>query len=69
MRNYITREVRNISEQDDAKEFGKYLLRIKEKNKNFFFELNLEVQSSFRFFCGCESPRSVDTSRMRANEK
>ncbi|QHO51733.1 Transposon protein [Arachis hypogaea] len=32
VRNYITREVRNISEQEDAKEFGKYLLRMKEKN-------------------------------------
>ncbi|XP_016195732.1 protein FAR1-RELATED SEQUENCE 5-like [Arachis ipaensis] len=42
VRNYITREVRNISEQDDAKGFGKYLLRMKEKNQNFFFELNLE---------------------------
>ncbi|XP_057756146.1 protein FAR1-RELATED SEQUENCE 4-like [Arachis stenosperma] len=42
VRNYITREVWNISEQDDAKEFGKYLLRMKEKNQNFFFELNLE---------------------------
>ncbi|XP_025611978.1 protein FAR1-RELATED SEQUENCE 5-like [Arachis hypogaea] len=40
VRNYITREVRNISEQDDSK--GKYLLRMKEKNQNFFFELNLE---------------------------
>ncbi|XP_057747088.1 protein FAR-RED IMPAIRED RESPONSE 1-like [Arachis stenosperma] len=29
-----------ISEEDDAKEFGKYLVR--EKNQNFFFELNLE---------------------------
>ncbi|RYR34923.1 hypothetical protein Ahy_A10g049988 [Arachis hypogaea] len=42
VRNYMTKEVRNISEQDDAKEFGKYLLRMKEKNQNFFFELNLE---------------------------
>ncbi|RYR31664.1 hypothetical protein Ahy_B01g056525 [Arachis hypogaea] len=42
VRNYITREVRNVSEQDDAKEFGKYLLRMKEKNQKFFFELNLE---------------------------
>ncbi|RYQ90265.1 hypothetical protein Ahy_B09g096450 isoform I [Arachis hypogaea] len=42
VRNYITREVRNISEEDDAKEFGKYLLRMKEKNKKFFFKLNLE---------------------------
>ncbi|RYR08372.1 hypothetical protein Ahy_B05g076029 [Arachis hypogaea] len=42
VRNYITREVRNISKQNDAKEFGKYLLRMKEKNQNFFFELNLE---------------------------
>ncbi|RYQ80347.1 hypothetical protein Ahy_Scaffold1g106820 isoform F [Arachis hypogaea] len=42
VRNYITREVRNVSEQEDAKEFGKYLLRMKEKNQNFFFELELE---------------------------
>ncbi|RYQ89918.1 hypothetical protein Ahy_B09g096317 isoform H [Arachis hypogaea] len=42
VRKYITREVRNISEKDDAKEFGKYLVRMKEKNQNFFFELNLE---------------------------
>ncbi|RYQ90948.1 hypothetical protein Ahy_B09g096864 isoform G [Arachis hypogaea] len=42
MRNYITREVQNIFKEDDAKEFGKYLLRMKEKNQNFFFELNLE---------------------------
>ncbi|RYR38965.1 hypothetical protein Ahy_A09g044330 [Arachis hypogaea] len=42
VRNYITREIRNISKQEDAKEFGKYLLRMKEKNRDFFFELNLE---------------------------
>ncbi|RYQ83166.1 hypothetical protein Ahy_B10g101791 [Arachis hypogaea] len=42
VRNYITTEVRNIFEEDDAKEFGKYLVRMKEKNQNFFFELNLE---------------------------
>ncbi|RYR28409.1 hypothetical protein Ahy_B01g052523 [Arachis hypogaea] len=48
VRNYITREVWNVSEQDDAKEFGKYLLRIKEKNQNFFFELNLEGDHSIK---------------------
>ncbi|RYR29272.1 hypothetical protein Ahy_B01g053639 [Arachis hypogaea] len=42
VRNYITRKVQNISEKYDAKEFGKYLVRMKEKNQNFFFELNLE---------------------------
>ncbi|XP_015945094.1 protein FAR1-RELATED SEQUENCE 4-like [Arachis duranensis] len=42
VRNYITREVRNVSKQEDAKEFRKYLLRMKEKNQNFFFELNLK---------------------------
>ncbi|RYR47994.1 hypothetical protein Ahy_A07g033981 [Arachis hypogaea] len=42
VRIYITREVQNIFQEDDAKEFGKYLLRMKEKNQNFFFELNLE---------------------------
>ncbi|RYQ96810.1 hypothetical protein Ahy_B08g092691 [Arachis hypogaea] len=30
VRNYITREVRNISEKDDAKEFGKYLMNLTE---------------------------------------
>nr|XP_029151637.1 protein FAR1-RELATED SEQUENCE 5-like [Arachis hypogaea] len=42
VRNYITRKVQNIFEEDDAKEFGKYLVRMKEKNKNFLFEINLE---------------------------
>ncbi|RYR78434.1 hypothetical protein Ahy_A01g003246 [Arachis hypogaea] len=46
VRNYITWEVRNMSEQDDAKEFG-----------------------NFWFICGRESPRSIETSRMRADEK
>ncbi|RYR50974.1 hypothetical protein Ahy_A06g026036 [Arachis hypogaea] len=32
VRNYISRKVQNVSGQDDAKEFGKYLLRMKEKN-------------------------------------
>ncbi|RYR34698.1 hypothetical protein Ahy_A10g049692 [Arachis hypogaea] len=48
MRNYITREVQNVLELDDAKEFEKYLLRIKEKNQNFFFELELEVDQSIK---------------------
>ncbi|RYR28709.1 hypothetical protein Ahy_B01g052863 isoform B [Arachis hypogaea] len=48
VRNYITREVRNISEQEYAKEFGKYLLRMKEKNQNFFFELELEDDQSIK---------------------
>ncbi|RYQ88190.1 hypothetical protein Ahy_B09g095536 isoform A [Arachis hypogaea] len=48
VRNYITREVRNVSEQEDAKEFGKYLLRMKEKNPNFFFELQLEEDQSIK---------------------
>ncbi|RYQ97678.1 hypothetical protein Ahy_B08g093757 [Arachis hypogaea] len=48
VRNYITREVRNVSEQEDAKEFGKYLLRMKEKNQNFFFELELEDDQSIK---------------------
>ncbi|XP_072064438.1 protein FAR1-RELATED SEQUENCE 5-like [Arachis hypogaea] len=42
VRNYITKEVRNIFKEDDAKEFGKYLVRMKDKNQNFFFKLNLE---------------------------
>ncbi|RYR77298.1 hypothetical protein Ahy_A01g001741 isoform A [Arachis hypogaea] len=49
VRNYITREVRNVSEQEYAKEFGKYLLRMKEKNQNFFFELELEEDQSIKF--------------------
>ncbi|XP_072076777.1 protein FAR1-RELATED SEQUENCE 5-like [Arachis hypogaea] len=48
MRNYIIREVGNVSKQDDAKEFGKYLLRMKEKDQNFFFELNLEGDHSIK---------------------
>ncbi|XP_015955930.1 protein FAR1-RELATED SEQUENCE 5-like [Arachis duranensis] len=48
VRNYITREVRNVSEQDDAEEFGMYLLRMKEKNQNFFFELNLKGDHSIK---------------------
>ncbi|QHO00010.1 Protein FAR1-RELATED SEQUENCE [Arachis hypogaea] len=48
VRNYITREVLNVSEQEDAKEFGKYLLRMKEKNQNFFFELELEDDQSIK---------------------
>ena len=48
VRNYITREVRNVSEQEDSKEFGKYLLRMKEKNPNFFFELQLEEDQSIK---------------------
>ncbi|RYR07748.1 hypothetical protein Ahy_B05g075171 [Arachis hypogaea] len=48
VRNYITREVHNVSEQEDAKEFGKYLLRMKEKNQNFFFELELEDDQSIK---------------------
>ncbi|RYR35657.1 hypothetical protein Ahy_A10g050789 [Arachis hypogaea] len=49
VRNYITREVRNIFQEDDAKEFGKYLLRMKEKNQNFFFELNLEGDHCIKY--------------------
>ncbi|XP_015935308.1 protein FAR1-RELATED SEQUENCE 5-like [Arachis duranensis] len=48
VRNYITREVQNISEQDDAKGFGKYLLRMKKKNQNFFFELEIEDNQSIK---------------------
>ncbi|RYR29177.1 hypothetical protein Ahy_B01g053507 [Arachis hypogaea] len=48
MRNYITIEVGNVSELEDAKEFGKYLLRMKEKNQNFFFELKLEDDQSIK---------------------
>ncbi|RYR34011.1 hypothetical protein Ahy_A10g048724 [Arachis hypogaea] len=48
VRNYITREVRNVSKQEDAKEFRKYLLRMKEKNQNFFFELNLKGNHSIK---------------------
>ncbi|RYQ80893.1 hypothetical protein Ahy_Scaffold1g106991 isoform B [Arachis hypogaea] len=48
VRNYISREVQNVSEQENAKEFGKYLLRMKEKNQNFFFELELEEDQSIK---------------------
>ncbi|RYR53943.1 hypothetical protein Ahy_A06g029189 [Arachis hypogaea] len=46
VRNYIMKEVRNVSILEDGKEFGKYLLRMKEKNQNFFFEPELEVDQS-----------------------
>ncbi|XP_020970298.1 MACPF domain-containing protein NSL1-like [Arachis ipaensis] len=36
------------SELEDAKEFGKYLLKLKEKNQNFFFELELEDDQSIK---------------------
>ncbi|RYR08099.1 hypothetical protein Ahy_B05g075650 isoform A [Arachis hypogaea] len=48
VRNYITKKVHNMSELDDAKEIGKYLLRMKEKNQNFFYELELEVDHSIK---------------------
>lgn len=48
VRNYIRREVWNVSDLEDAKDFGKYLLRMKEKNQNFFFELELEVDQSIK---------------------
>ncbi|RYQ82103.1 hypothetical protein Ahy_B10g100691 [Arachis hypogaea] len=35
-------------ELEDAKEFGIYLLRMKEKNQNFFFELKLENDQSIK---------------------
>ncbi|RYR49082.1 hypothetical protein Ahy_A07g035374 isoform A [Arachis hypogaea] len=48
VRNCITRKVWNVSKQDDAKEFRKYLLRLKEKNQNFFFELSLDGDHSIK---------------------
>ncbi|XP_057755504.1 protein FAR1-RELATED SEQUENCE 5-like [Arachis stenosperma] len=48
VRNYITREVRNVLELEDAKEFRKYLLRMKEKNQILFFELELENDQSIK---------------------
>ncbi|RYR41705.1 hypothetical protein Ahy_A08g038119 [Arachis hypogaea] len=52
VRNYITRKVRNVSEQGNTKEFEKYLLRMKEKNQNFFFEFNLEGDHSINMHSG-----------------
>ncbi|RYR12536.1 hypothetical protein Ahy_B04g070041 isoform B [Arachis hypogaea] len=37
VRNYIIREVRNVSEQDDAKEFGKYLLNARSRTAYEYF--------------------------------
>ncbi|RYQ90615.1 hypothetical protein Ahy_B09g096663 isoform A [Arachis hypogaea] len=48
VRNYITREVHNVSELEDVREFGKFLLRMKEKNQNFFFELKLKDDQSIK---------------------
>ncbi|RYQ91694.1 hypothetical protein Ahy_B09g097686 [Arachis hypogaea] len=84
VRNYITRELRNVSKQEDAKEFGKYLLRMKENNQNFFFELNLEgdysIKNAFwadaRSRAACEYFRDVvsfnttyNTNRMRSTQR
>ncbi|RYR73646.1 hypothetical protein Ahy_A02g008085 [Arachis hypogaea] len=67
VRNYIMRKVQNVSKLEDAKEFGKYLLRKKEKNPNFFFELELEVDQLIniafwvdtRSWAACEYFRDV----------
>ncbi|RYR61510.1 hypothetical protein Ahy_A04g018685 [Arachis hypogaea] len=48
VRIYITREVRNVLKLENAKEFGKYLLRMKETNQNFFFEPELEADLSIK---------------------
>ncbi|RYR30722.1 hypothetical protein Ahy_B01g055483 [Arachis hypogaea] len=66
VRNYITREVRNVLEQEDAKEFGKYLLRMKEKNQNFFFELELEDDQSINlaFWADARSKAALSISEM-----
>ncbi|RYQ98982.1 hypothetical protein Ahy_B07g086824 [Arachis hypogaea] len=74
VRIYITRDVQNISEQDDAKEFGKYLLRMKEKNQNFFFELNLESKFDVANFhtvisCATKSPIETPFQHMYTYEK
>ncbi|MED6135084.1 hypothetical protein PIB30_117586 [Stylosanthes scabra] len=37
VRNHVMGEVCNISEEEDAKELGKYFLRMKEQNPSFFF--------------------------------
>ncbi|RYR38250.1 hypothetical protein Ahy_A09g043226 isoform B [Arachis hypogaea] len=65
VRNHITREVRNISEKDNAKEFGKYLVRMKEKNQNFFFELNLEGDHCIKhaFWANARSRAAFDYFR------
>ncbi|MED6177864.1 hypothetical protein PIB30_102057 [Stylosanthes scabra] len=39
VRNYITREVRNVTDEEDAKEFGKYFLR--KRTKTSFMRLYL----------------------------
>ncbi|QHO21513.1 Protein FAR-RED ELONGATED HYPOCOTYL [Arachis hypogaea] len=66
VRNYITREVRNVLEQEDAKEFGKYLLRMKEKNQNFFFELELEDDQliNLAFWADARSRAALSISEM-----
>ncbi|RYR79938.1 hypothetical protein Ahy_A01g004732 [Arachis hypogaea] len=52
VRIYITREVHNVSELDDDKEFGKYLLRMKEKNHKFFSNLNLRLITQSKLLFG-----------------
>ncbi|RYR59025.1 hypothetical protein Ahy_A05g024875 isoform B [Arachis hypogaea] len=48
VRHFIMREVRNVSELDDAKKFKKYLVRMKGKKQNFFFKLELEDDQSIK---------------------
>ncbi|RYR75395.1 hypothetical protein Ahy_A02g010045 isoform B [Arachis hypogaea] len=72
VRNYITREVRNIFEEDDAKEFGKSRATFEYFGDVVSFDTMYNTNRYnfvFRFFCGRESPRPVDTFRMRADEK
>ncbi|RYR38259.1 hypothetical protein Ahy_A09g043238 [Arachis hypogaea] len=52
VRNYITREVQNVLELEGAKEFEKYILRIKEKNHNLFLCLNLRLISQLSLLFG-----------------
>ncbi|MED6116105.1 hypothetical protein PIB30_117534 [Stylosanthes scabra] len=42
VRNFITRDIRNVSEDQDANELGGYLYRMKEQNKDFFYEIALD---------------------------
>ncbi|RYR75394.1 hypothetical protein Ahy_A02g010045 isoform A [Arachis hypogaea] len=72
VRNYITREVRNIFEEDDAKEFGKYQADARSRATFEYFGDVVSFDTMyntnrynfvFRFFCGRESPRREGTKR------
>ncbi|XP_052110099.1 protein FAR1-RELATED SEQUENCE 5-like [Arachis duranensis] len=42
VRNYLSRKVRNVTEEMDAREMLKYFTRMKEMNSDFYFDIELD---------------------------